>query len=89
MLAGRSLSKKDTTVLHAQTEYTYPEVILSDLTVNQLVVEREVSRGYRRQALEDVVSWFNNKQEIFGAYHLFVRGVEMYCSELVSYQLSN
>jgi hypothetical protein len=88
--AGRSRSvQKNTTVLYAEKEYTYPAVILSDLMVNQLVAKREVSRGYRRQDLEDVVSWFNHKQEIFGAYHLFVRGVEIYCSELVSYQLSN
>jgi hypothetical protein len=82
--AGRSRStKRNTTVLLAKTAVTYPAVIIDDLKVDQLLTKREVRRCYERRDLEAVVSWFNDNQPSFGAGHLFIRGVEMYCLEIV------
>jgi len=66
-------------------EITYPAAIISDLSVDHLLLQRrEAKRKYDRGELARIVSWFCEKQMVFGAHEVFTEGTELLCQELLS-----
>jgi len=63
-------------------EISRPVVIITDLTVELLTRQRNARSRYERHELEQIVEWFNQYQQWFGAGEILAIGVEQYCEEL-------
>ncbi len=77
---------KTSVVLHAddyEKEQEYYAAVLLNLELEQLLRKRECRQQYIIPEIESAIQWFQEKQVIFGAGHLFKRRVELYCKELL------
>lgn len=57
--------------------------ILTDLTPESLLRKREAKKRYSWQDMATMVTWFNERQKIFGVSHLLTEGVKAYCAEVL------
>lgn len=83
-----TLSPQSITLINQAPEplkFTKSVVLIADLNVQQLHRKQEAQRQYDQQDLGRIVNWFNEKQEIYGASHLLVKGVGVFCSEIISH----
>jgi len=65
-------------------ERTYDIVILSDITLEDLLKSKEVKDHYDRPDLERACEWLMKKQRAFGIAEVFSKGVDAYCAEVIS-----
>jgi len=65
-------------------ECTLTVAIIKDISIDQLLVKREVEKNYDISQLNEVIDWFKKSQNVFGAREVFRRGTEAYCWEFLA-----
>jgi len=80
-------TKHETTVIaniDEPKEYTLTVAIIKDVSIDQLLVKREVKKNYDLSQLNEAIDWFKKNQNVFGAREIFKRGTEAYCWEFLA-----
>ncbi len=79
---------EETTVIYrpktVAEEMTYDIVVLSDITLEDLLKSKEVKDHYNRPDLVRACEWLMEKQRAFGIAEVFSKGVDAYCAEVIS-----
>ena len=68
----------------APEEMTYGEVVLSQLTISDLLRSNEIKQYYERADLQAATDWLMNAQRAFGISEVFSKGISAYGRELLA-----
>lgn len=65
-------------------EYTFTIAVIKNISIDQLLLKREVKKNYDIDQLNNAIDWLKKNQKVFGVREVFKKGTEVYCWELLS-----